>query len=82
MLKSVVFPADNVELGTACGKLHRVSVLAITDPGASPCMRTHPICCAANRPSCTHVLKSGTLLLSRVACAAGDSDIIKATPAE
>ena len=27
-------PADNVELGTACGKLHRVSVLAITDPGA------------------------------------------------
>ena len=27
--------ADNVELGTACGKLHRVSVLAITDPGAS-----------------------------------------------
>ena len=30
-------PADNVELGTACGKLHRVSVLAITDAGqASP----------------------------------------------
>ena len=27
------FPADNVELGTACGKLHRVSVLAITDAG-------------------------------------------------
>lgn len=27
--------ADNVELGTACGKLHRVSVLAITDPGAA-----------------------------------------------
>ena len=26
--------ADNVELGTACGKLHRVSVLAITDAGA------------------------------------------------
>ena len=26
-------PADNVELGTACGKLHRVSVLAITDAG-------------------------------------------------
>ena len=25
--------ADNVELGTACGKLHRVSVLAITDAG-------------------------------------------------
>ena len=24
---------DNVELGTACGKLHRVSVLVITDPG-------------------------------------------------
>ena len=28
-----ILPADNVELGTACGKLHRVSVLAITDPG-------------------------------------------------
>ena len=26
--------ADNVDLGTACGKLHRVSVLVITDPGA------------------------------------------------
>lgn len=25
--------ADNVELGTACGKLHRVSALAITDAG-------------------------------------------------
>jgi len=25
--------ADNVELGTACGKLHRVSTLAITDAG-------------------------------------------------
>ncbi len=32
---NVGLPADNVELGTACGKLHRVSVLAITDPGAS-----------------------------------------------
>ena len=27
------FSADNVDLGTACGKLHRVSVLVITDPG-------------------------------------------------
>lgn len=27
--------ADNVELGTACGKLHRVSVLAITDAGGA-----------------------------------------------
>ena len=25
--------ADNVDLGTACGKLHRVCTLAITDPG-------------------------------------------------
>ena len=25
--------ADNVELGTACGKLHRVSALTITDAG-------------------------------------------------
>lgn len=28
------FPPDNVDLGTACGKYYRVSVLAITDPGA------------------------------------------------
>ena len=26
--------ADNVDLGTACGKYYRVCVLAITDPGA------------------------------------------------
>lgn len=26
---------DNVELGTACGKLHRVSALTITDAGES-----------------------------------------------
>ena len=33
ILTAVVLLADNVELGTACGKLHRVSVLAITDAG-------------------------------------------------
>jgi large subunit ribosomal protein L30e len=27
--------ADNVELGTACGKYFRVSSLSITDPGDS-----------------------------------------------
>lgn len=27
--------ADNVDLGTACGRLYRVGVLAITDPGDS-----------------------------------------------
>lgn len=29
------FSGNNVDLGTACGKLHRVSVLAITDAGDS-----------------------------------------------
>eukprot|EP00887_Chlorella_sp_A99_P001634 scaffold8.g1634.t1 len=29
------YSGNNVELGTACGKLHRVSVLTITDPGDS-----------------------------------------------
>ena len=33
LLTGWVSLADNVELGTACGKLHRVSVLAITDAG-------------------------------------------------
>jgi large subunit ribosomal protein L30e len=28
------YSGNNVDLGTACGKLHRVSVLTITDPGA------------------------------------------------
>lgn len=29
------YNGNNVDLGTACGKLHRVSVLTITDPGDS-----------------------------------------------
>lgn len=33
-------PTDNVDLGTACGKLFRVSVLAITDPGDSDIIKT------------------------------------------
>jgi hypothetical protein len=33
-------PADNVDLGTACGKLFRVSSLSITDPGDSDIIRT------------------------------------------
>jgi hypothetical protein len=32
--------ADNVDLGTACGKYFRVSVLAITDPGDSDIIKT------------------------------------------
>jgi large subunit ribosomal protein L30e len=35
-------PTDNVELGTACGKLHRVCVLAITDPGDSDILKATP----------------------------------------
>ena len=31
--------ADNVDLGTACGRFYRVGCLSITDPGAP-----HPIC--------------------------------------
>ena len=46
--------ADNVELGTACGKLHRVSVLAITDPGVCVRMRPHPLCCLLHRLIITH----------------------------
>lgn len=34
---SCVVNADNVDLGTACGKLHRVCTLAITDPGTVVC---------------------------------------------
>ena len=33
LLNGLCLSVDNVDLGTACGKLHRVSVLAITDPG-------------------------------------------------
>ena len=29
------YSGNNVDLGTACGKLHRVSVLTVTDPGDS-----------------------------------------------
>lgn len=32
--------ADNVDLGTACGKYFRVSSLSITDPGDSDIIRT------------------------------------------
>ena len=32
--------ADNNELGTACGKLFRVSCLAVTDPGDSDIIRS------------------------------------------
>lgn len=34
------YGGNNVDLGTACGKLHRVSVLAITDPGDSDIIKT------------------------------------------
>eukprot|EP00884_Botryococcus_braunii_P002162 jgi/Botrbrau1/11947/Bobra.341_1s0013.2 len=36
------YTGNNVELGTACGKLHRVSVLAITDPGDSDIIKAAP----------------------------------------
>ena len=34
------YAGNNVELGTACGKLHRVSVLTVTDPGDSDIIST------------------------------------------
>lgn len=34
------FAGNNVDLGTACGKLHRVSVLTITDAGDSDILKT------------------------------------------
>ena len=40
LLCSCSQPADNVDLGTACGKYFRVSVLAITDPGDSDIIKT------------------------------------------
>merc|ERR1712080_605598 len=33
------YEGNNTELGTACGKLHRVGVLAITNPGDSDILR-------------------------------------------
>ena len=42
MLDSIIHFADNVELGTACGKYYRVGVLAITDPGDSDIIKTMP----------------------------------------
>jgi len=29
------FDGNNIELGTACGRLHRVAVMTISDPGDS-----------------------------------------------
>ena len=34
------FLGNNIELGTACGKYFRVSVLSITDPGDSDILNT------------------------------------------
>ncbi|GIL57036.1 hypothetical protein HXX76_000928 [Chlamydomonas incerta] len=34
------YGGNNVDLGTACGKYYRVSVLAITDPGDSDIIKT------------------------------------------
>merc|ERR1712137_1448973 len=36
------YKGDNIELGTACGKMYRTSVLSITDVGDSDIMRTIP----------------------------------------
>ncbi|CAJ0558230.1 unnamed protein product, partial [Mesorhabditis spiculigera] len=36
------YNGNNIELGTACGKLFRVATLAITDPGDSDIIRSMP----------------------------------------
>merc|ERR1712154_70041 len=36
------FSGDNNELGTACGRYYRVSILSITDPGDSDIIRSLP----------------------------------------
>uniref|UniRef100_A0A1I8AIX0 Large ribosomal subunit protein eL30 n=1 Tax=Steinernema glaseri TaxID=37863 RepID=A0A1I8AIX0_9BILA len=36
------YGGNNIELGTACGKLFRVGVLSITDPGDSDIIRAMP----------------------------------------
>ncbi len=36
------FSGNNVELGTACGKLYRTSVMSILDPGDSDIIRSLP----------------------------------------
>lgn len=37
-----IFNGNNIELGTACGKLYRVSMLSITDPRNSDIVRSLP----------------------------------------
>lgn len=53
-------PADNVELGTACGKLHRVSVLAITDAGELQICALCLTCCFKNSLRTEHTHTRGT----------------------
>eukprot|EP01115_Flamella_aegyptia_P002525 TRINITY_DN136613_c0_g1_i1.p1 TRINITY_DN136613_c0_g1~~TRINITY_DN136613_c0_g1_i1.p1 ORF type:complete len:120 (-),score=43.01 TRINITY_DN136613_c0_g1_i1:46-405(-) len=36
------YSGNNIDLGTACGKLYRVATLSITDPGDSDIIRTMP----------------------------------------
>ena len=36
------YSGNNIELGTACGKFFRVSVLSVTDPGDSDIIRSMP----------------------------------------
>eukprot|EP00798_Chlamydomonas_sp_ICE-L_P031646 gene31646-6843_t len=36
------YTGNNVDLGTACGRYYRVSVLAITDPGDSDIIKSMP----------------------------------------
>ncbi|XP_078383543.1 large ribosomal subunit protein eL30-like [Oculina patagonica] len=44
------YTGNNIELGTACGKYFRVSVLSITDPGDSDIIRSMPTEHQATQP--------------------------------
>merc|ERR1712168_1019559 len=51
------YNGNNIELGTACGKYFRVSVLSITDPGDSDIIRSMPTEGAeAKQESCIYFL--------------------------
>eukprot|EP01016_Furgasonia_blochmanni_P028531 TRINITY_DN29_c0_g1_i12.p3 TRINITY_DN29_c0_g1~~TRINITY_DN29_c0_g1_i12.p3 ORF type:complete len:139 (+),score=15.36 TRINITY_DN29_c0_g1_i12:143-559(+) len=66
------FTGNNVDLGTACGKYHRVSTLAITDPGDSDILTAEQIFWGSFTLSCmcfcsSHILHaSWSTLFKRI----------------
>lgn len=72
------YSGNNVELGTACGKLHRVSVLTVTDPGECAVLLVFVVLMqyASALPLLALRMCSAGAVAGRLA---GDSDIIKTT---